>query len=94
MPPAERRRIRGAMADTFGRTMIEIMTSARIPGPRRLDRPDRARLGRRCGRRGPTGRGALLVSGHFGQWEAVRASLKANGIEVGGVYPAGQEPAG
>ena len=26
MPAAERRRIRGAMADSFGRTMIEVMT--------------------------------------------------------------------
>lgn len=32
------------------------------------------------------GKGAIIVSGHFGQWEAVRASLKARGIEVGAVY--------
>jgi KDO2-lipid IV(A) lauroyltransferase len=29
------------------------------------------------------GKGAILVSGHFGQWEAVRAALMANGIEAG-----------
>ena len=39
MPAAERRRIRGAFADNFGRTMIEVMTRPRLPGPRRLDRP-------------------------------------------------------
>ena len=32
------------------------------------------------------GQGVLLVSGHFGQWEAVRGMLKARGIDVGALY--------
>jgi KDO2-lipid IV(A) lauroyltransferase len=82
MPPDERRRIRAAMADSFGRTMIEVMTR----------RAFQAR-GAWTGPAGPgwdaflaaraEGRGALLVSGHFGQWEAVRGSLMARGIESG-----------
>ncbi len=32
------------------------------------------------------GRGALVVSGHFGQWEAVRAVIRMNGMESGAVY--------
>lgn len=32
------------------------------------------------------GKGAIIVSGHFGQWEAVRAVLKARGLETGAVY--------
>ena len=32
------------------------------------------------------GKGALLVSGHFGQWEAVRGMMKARGIEAGALY--------
>lgn len=32
------------------------------------------------------GRGAIIVSGHFGQWEAIRATLKAQGMETGAVY--------
>ncbi len=32
------------------------------------------------------GKGAIIVSGHFGQWEAVRAVLKARGMETGAVY--------
>jgi len=32
------------------------------------------------------GKGAIIVSGHFGQWEAVRAALKARGMETGAVY--------
>ena len=72
--------------------MIEMMTRRALPGPRRLDRPDRPRLGGAARPRAPRARGALLVSGHFGQWEAVRAALKARGIEVGALLPAGEEP--
>lgn len=32
------------------------------------------------------GKGAIIVSGHFGQWEAIRAVLKARGMETGAVY--------
>jgi KDO2-lipid IV(A) lauroyltransferase len=82
MPEPERRRIRGAMASSFGRTMIEVMTRRAFQAH-----------GAWSGPSGPgwealkaaqaEGRGALLVSGHFGQWEAVRAALKAQGIESG-----------
>jgi lauroyl/myristoyl acyltransferase len=82
MPAAERRRIRAGMADSFGRTMIEVMTRRAFQARRGWTGPD-----------GPgwaalreaqaAGRGALLVSGHFGQWEAVRAALAAQGIESG-----------
>lgn len=32
------------------------------------------------------GKGAIVVSGHFGQWEAVRAVIKMHGMESGAVY--------
>jgi KDO2-lipid IV(A) lauroyltransferase len=32
------------------------------------------------------GKGAIIVSGHFGQWEAVRAVVKMHGLESGAVY--------
>ncbi len=32
------------------------------------------------------GKGAILVSGHFGQWEAIRIALRDQGITCGGVY--------
>ena len=81
-PPAERRRIRSAMADSFGRTMIEVMTRRAFQARRAWTGPtgpgwDALQAAR------AEGRGALLVSGHFGQWEAVRAALMANGIESG-----------
>jgi KDO2-lipid IV(A) lauroyltransferase len=82
---ADRRRIRNEMADNFGRTYIEILTAKAFqachawrepagPGwPILLDTLSR-------------GGGALLVSGHFGQWEAVRGALKERGTEVAALY--------
>lgn len=32
------------------------------------------------------GKGAIIASGHFGQWEAVRAVIKMHGLESGAVY--------
>lgn len=32
------------------------------------------------------GKGAIVVSGHFGQWEAIRAVLKQQGMETGAIY--------
>lgn len=32
------------------------------------------------------GKGAIIVSGHFGQWEAVRAVIRMHGMESGAVY--------
>jgi Kdo2-lipid IVA lauroyltransferase/acyltransferase len=32
------------------------------------------------------GKGGIVVSGHFGQWEAIRAAIKIHGMESGAVY--------
>ncbi len=32
------------------------------------------------------GKGAIIVSGHFGQWEAIRSVLSAQGMPAGAVY--------
>lgn len=85
MPPDERLRVRRAMADSFGRTFIEIFSMAAFRRRHAWSPPAgpgwdalRAAVAE--------GKGAILVSGHFGQWEAVRAALKERGIEVGAVY--------
>ncbi len=82
MPAGERRRIRSGMADSFGRTMIEVMTRRAFQARGAWTAP--------IGPGWPAlrqaqaeGRGALLVSGHFGQWEAVRAALTAQGLASG-----------
>lgn len=38
------------------------------------------------------GQGGVIVSAHFGQWEAIRHVLKAQGIEVGAVYRPNNNP--
>lgn len=38
------------------------------------------------------GRGAIIVSAHFGQWEAIRHFLKARGLETGAVYRENSNP--
>jgi KDO2-lipid IV(A) lauroyltransferase len=82
MPAGERRRIRAGMADSFGRTMIEVMTRRDFQARHAWTGPDGP--GWAALRQAQSaGRGALLVSGHFGQWEAVRAALAAEGIESG-----------
>lgn len=85
MPAAERARIRSEMADSFGRTFIE--TFAMEAFQRRAAWSEPAGPGWDALQAAVAeGKGALLVGGHFGQWEAVRGALKAHGIEVGGLY--------
>nr|WP_132694617.1 lysophospholipid acyltransferase family protein [Rhodovulum steppense] len=85
MPPAERQRIARAVADNAGRTLIENystrdflarMASAepRGPGLAALEAAHAA------------GRPVILVTGHFGNYEAARAALVARGHAVGGLY--------
>ena len=38
------------------------------------------------------GKGAIIVSGHFGQWEAIRAVLKMNGLESGAIIRTHKNP--
>ena len=38
------------------------------------------------------GRGAILLSGHYGQWEAVRVILRREGIEAGAIYRPNNNP--
>ena len=73
------------MGCNMGQTLFEIYHGAEfatrlsrfsVSGPG-LDALDAARA---------AGKGAIIVSGHFGQWEAVRAVLRARGMETGAVY--------
>ena len=38
------------------------------------------------------GKGAIIVSAHFGQWEAIRHHLAANNMETGAVYRKNNNP--
>jgi KDO2-lipid IV(A) lauroyltransferase len=85
MSPHERAVLCQNMGRNMGRTLFEIYHCAEFqtrqdrfnvhgPGLAALDKARAA------------GKGAIIVSGHFGQWEAVRAALKARGMETGAVY--------
>ncbi|MCC5988294.1 MAG: lysophospholipid acyltransferase family protein [Pararhodobacter sp.] len=85
MPRAQRAALSREMGRNMGRTLFEILHSAEFQA-----RPERFHVS------GPglaaleqaraEGKGAIIVSGHFGQWDAVRAVLKARGMETGAVY--------
>lgn len=85
MARRDRARLGGAMGRQMGRTLFEIYHCAEFQT--RQDRfsvsgPGLAALELARAQ----GKGALIVSGHFGQWEAVRAVLKARGMETGAIY--------
>jgi KDO2-lipid IV(A) lauroyltransferase len=84
-PDGERRAIADAVCDNVGRTLIENYSTADLlarmadvapegPGVAALEAAQAA------------GRPAILVTGHFGNYEAARAALVARGFRVGGLY--------
>ncbi len=85
MPYPQRMAIGREMGRNMGRTLFEIYHNSEfqthhdkftVSGPG-LAALEQARS---------VGKGAIIISGHFGQWDAVRAVLKARGMETGGVY--------
>jgi len=91
LPEDEVRQICRAVPDNAGRTLIEIYSgesfksrAARAPvtGPG-LTALQEARA---------TGRPVILVTGHFGNYDAVRASLIARGHNMGALYRAMRNP--
>ena len=85
LPEAEVRRMIRAVPDNVGRSLIEIYSGAEF-----IDRVTRQPLS------GPglaaldaahaTGRPVVLVTGHFGNYDASRAALIARGYRVGALY--------
>lgn len=85
LPEAEVRRLVRAVPDNAGRTMIELYSGtdflkraavSPVSGPG-LAALEQARA---------DGRPVILMSGHFGNYIAARASLMARGHEMGGLY--------
>ncbi|MCL4674524.1 MAG: lauroyl acyltransferase [Pararhodobacter sp.] len=92
LPPAEIRRICRAVADNFGRSLIEVHSgaefarfAARLP----IGGPGLAALDAAHAARKPV----ILVSAHFGNYDAWRAGLSARGFNVGGLYMPMSNPA-
>jgi KDO2-lipid IV(A) lauroyltransferase len=84
-PDTDIHRIQRAVPDNFGRTLAELFSpeefvkmarATRLEGPG-LDALEQARA---------EGRPSILVSGHFGNYDVVRAGVIARGFDVGGIY--------
>jgi len=86
MSSGDRRRIRRAMGDNFGRTFLEILTNRDFHAGGYWIAPDPGPGVDAILRAAREGTGAVLVTGHFGQWEAGRAWMKSRGIVCAGVY--------
>lgn len=85
MPEARRRKIAAGALDNAGRSLIENYSTAEFtaraagfpisgPGLAALEAAN------------AEGRPVILVSGHFGNYEAARAALVARGFVIGGLY--------
>ena len=81
----EIRRIERAVPDNFGRTMAELFSPDEFVDIARataLEGPGVAALEQARAE----GRSSILVSGHFGNYDVVRAGVIAHGFSVGGIY--------
>ena len=82
---AWRDRVRQGVGDTFGRTIVETMTLADFQRRAPWMEPEGAGWQAVLDSLA-AGKGVFLVSGHFGQWEAVRGVLRSRGIETGAIF--------
>ena len=85
MSEAEIARMCRAVPDNAGRTLIEIYSRDRFGEFANLHPPQGPGFAA-LEKAQAEGRPAFLVSGHFGNYDAVRANLKTRGIETGGLY--------
>ena len=85
MPRRERLDLCRNMGRNMGRTLYEILHCSEfqtLHHRNTVSGPGLAALQKAHAE----GKGAIIVSGHFGQWEAVRSTLKSLGLETGAVY--------
>lgn len=91
MPALDRSRIAAEVGRNMGRTLCEILFNAEFA--KRLDRFSASGPGLAVLEAAKAdGKGAMIVSAHFGQWEAIRHVLKARGMETGAVYRRNNNP--
>jgi KDO2-lipid IV(A) lauroyltransferase len=87
--PADPRALAGAVGDNFMRMVVEFSRTADFARRRDLRRPvglDHLRAAVAAGR------GVVIVSAHYGNWEAIRLSAREAGVEVGLIYRAFNNP--
>ena len=85
LPKSEVERLVGKVPYNMGRSLMEIFS-----GPEFIERvcglPLTGPGGAALEKAHREGRGVLLVTGHIGNYDAVRAALLARGYRVGGIY--------
>ncbi len=85
MTPDEIRQVTKTVGDNFGRSFVEILNndiSQKFPELRHASGPGLQVLRDAAA----AGTGAIIVSGHYGQWDGARHYLKSEGMEVGAIY--------
>ena len=85
LPEAERRALADQSLDNAGRTVIENYSTADFTARAAKLVPEGPGFAALEAARA-AGRPAILVSGHFGNYEAARAALVARGFQIGGLY--------
>lgn len=85
LPPAEVRRLMRAVPDNVGRTVIEIYSGREFAARAAATPPEGAGLAA-LARAHADRRPVILVTGHFGNYDASRAALIAAGYRVGALY--------
>ncbi len=91
LDPAAQARIRRGVGDNFGRTFIDLLNNPAYHARRDWTGPVGPGIETVLAA-GRAGIGAVLVTGHFGQWEAVRAWLRSEGLTCAGVYRPTENP--
>lgn len=91
MPDSRRREIARAATDNMGRTLIENYSTRKFLA-RNADTPISGPGLAALEGAQKDGRPVILVSGHFGNYEAPRAALVGRGYEVGGLYRPARNP--
>ncbi|MFN3282251.1 MAG: lysophospholipid acyltransferase family protein [Tabrizicola sp.] len=85
LPPHEREAIAAAALDNAGRTLIENYSTRDFLARAAAIEPEGPGYAALIAARN-AGRPVILVSGHFGNYEAARAALVARGFQIGGLY--------
>lgn len=85
LPEAEVRRLMRAVPDNVGRTLIEIYSGPEFVARCTASEPTGPGLAALDAAHAE-GRPVILVTGHFGNYDASRAALIARGYRVGGLY--------
>jgi Kdo2-lipid IVA lauroyltransferase/acyltransferase len=85
LPEAEIARLARAVPDNVGRTIIEIYSGSAFTARVAATPPEGAGLAA-LEEAHRTGRPVILVTGHFGNYDASRAALIARGYRVGALY--------